>query len=209
MSFRTQPHRPALLALFGMTMLTGACGSDAVTRPDPPQPAARVMFWTDDVRLVPVAISIDGSPFGAVPGAIGTATSCGQAGGLTLTLTPGTHAYAAVASNGAVGTGSVTAVQGDCSGVKLYLVTPPSAPSRIVVWSSNAAALPVTVKVNGQAMGTVGTAFASRPTCGQAGSLTLSLDAGNYVVTAANARGDSWSWNGTLTPNTCLALQLQ
>lgn len=108
---RTSVARFALLAILGAS----ACENPV----DTPK-AGQVVFWTDQVSLVPIAVQPSGQPVTVITTAFSSRPSCGQAGAASYTLEPGNYSVTAANSSNVVWTGEAEITAGSCLAVRLY-----------------------------------------------------------------------------------------
>ncbi|HEX2208322.1 MAG TPA: hypothetical protein VHG93_11620 [Longimicrobium sp.] len=182
--------------------------------PPPPAPGTgQVAFWTDNAGLVPISVTVNGLS-GSITAAHAAAPSCGVAGAYTVTLPAGSHGFTASNGAGVRWSGSVNVTAGGCSRLRLYQTsTPPTPPppspgtGRVMFWTSTAALTPISVSVGGLS-GAISSAYASTPSCGAAGTFTVTLAPGTYAYTAQSGGGSRWSGSVSVTAGACLALRL-
>ena len=196
-----------------VTVTAGACTTFRLfsNAAPPPAPAAgQVAFWTDNASLTPISVAV-ASLAGSITGAHTAAPACGAAGAYTATLPAGSHTYTASNAAGLQWSGGVTVTAGGCTRLRLFSTSTPPPPSpstgRVMFWTDVPSLAPITVTVNGTS-GTIGSAYTSTPSCGAAGTYTVTLPAGSYAYSAANSGGTRWSGNVTATAGQCLALKL-
>lgn len=102
-----------------LTMLSAAGCDSPVATPT----TGQVVFWTDQVSLVPIAVQPSGQPVAVITTAFSARPSCGQAGAASYTLQPGNYAVAAANSSNVVWTGDALVTAGACLSVRLYVTT--------------------------------------------------------------------------------------
>ena len=87
----------------GGAVLLTACG-DPVQPPPPPPPlptTGSVMFWTDDVRIIPIAVQLGNQPVAVVSAAFSSMPPCGQAGAANYnSVAPGSYQVVAADAAG-------------------------------------------------------------------------------------------------------------
>ena len=108
------------VATNGSTIDCGTMGGYPSYSSSPPSATTgQVMFWTESLNYGNIAVSVDGSSKGSITTTSATTPpSCGGAGGLTVTLSPGSHSYQAVDNLGPW-TGSINITAGGCSTMHL------------------------------------------------------------------------------------------
>lgn len=169
----------------------------------------RLSIWTDYASAINV--QVNGAATGSLTQYFATSTpTCGQVGTLTVTLPVGTHAVSGVSGSTTWNTsGSVTS--GGCTLLKLSAPaggggTGGTTTGRLSIWTDYASA--ITVHVDGAAAGSLTQYFpSSTPSCGQAGTLTVTLPAGTHAVTGVSG-STTWNTSGSVTSGGCTLLKL-
>ena len=188
--------------------LTGSSTLTAQFQPAATAPATgRLSIWTDYTSAI--AVQVGGAAAGSLTQYFASGTpTCGQSGTLTLTLPVGTHSVTGASGSATWNTSGVV-VSGGCTLVKL------SAPSggggtastgRLSIWTDYASA--IAVGVDGASVGSLTQYFASgTPTCGQSGTLTVTLAVGTHSV-SGSAGSSTWNTTGSVTAGGCTLLKL-
>ena len=178
------------------TVVAGGCTLFRLTAPPPPPPPAtgQLSVWTNYQNQI--AVRVDGAAIGSLTTYFaGNPPACGQTGTLTISVAPGTHAVTG-ASGASTWNGTATVVAGQCTLFELNAPTGGgTATGQLSLWTNypNQIAL----NVDGIPVGVTTSYFAnSTPTCGQAGTVTVTLAAGSHVISGASG---SVTWNGTTT----------
>jgi hypothetical protein len=163
----------------------------------------QLSIWTDYSNQI--AVGIDGSSVGTLTTYFPNgAPSCGQAGTITVTLPAGSHIVAG-ASGSYTWNGSVNVVAGQCT---LYKLNKPAAPStgQLSIWTNYSTQ--ISVGVDGYSAGTLTSYFPNgTPSCGQAGTITVTVAAGTHTVSGVSGQ---YTWNGTanVSPGGCTLYEL-
>jgi hypothetical protein len=173
--------------------------------PAPAPTSGRLSIWTDYQNAI--SVSVDGGSVGNLTTYFASAPTCGQAGTLTVTIAAGAHTVAGV-SGQLTWSGSVNVAAGECTLFKLNAPTPPPPPStgQLSIWTDYSSQ--IAVRVDGNAVGTTTTYFSSgTPSCGQAGTITITLPVGSHTITGSSGQ---YSWNGTanVTAGQCTLFKL-
>jgi hypothetical protein len=85
---------------------------------------------------------------------------------------------------------------------------PPPRTGQVAFWTDNADLVPITVRVNDQSVGKISAAFASEPTCGQAGTITITLAVGSHSFTGSNSAGIEWEGTVDVEAGRCTTMRL-
>jgi hypothetical protein len=189
-----------LVVALGATAL-GSCSSDSTGPGDQTTTdtnggsgtvtTGRLSVWTD-YQGANITVSVDGSTVGTTSAAFTTAPACGQAGTVTVTVSAGSHGVSGV-GGGNNWSGNVSVDAGGCTLFRLAAPTPPpQAVGQLSVWTNYSNQ--IAVRIDGTAVGNLTTYFpTSPPTCGQAGTVTITLSAGTHAIAGSSG---SLTWNG-------------
>lgn len=202
-------------ALVIATALAGsACGGSTEPKngPDttgtnttgPVQSTGRLSVWTD--YDTPIAVTIDGSVAGSTT-KLSSAPTCGQTGTVTVTIPTGSHTIAG-SGGGHAWSATTTVSKDQCTMYKLDAPAaspPPATTGQLSIWTDYTS--PIALTVDGTAAGNLSTFFASAPTCGQTGTVTLTTSPGSHRVTGLSG-GTTWDVTGVVTAGQCTLVKL-
>ena len=175
--------------------------------PVPAAPTGQLSFWEDASAAGHgnLAVYVDGVTVGSLSASFSAAPGCAQTGTVTTEVKVGQHNCRVSSADGQVSwQQTVTAVEG-CQPVEVSASVappppPPSATGEVSFWedANDNGHGNVNVFVDGRSAGTLTSWFASQPSCGQQGTLTVTLSQGQHSV-SASTQDNQIQWNDTIT----------
>jgi hypothetical protein len=152
----------------------------------------QLSIWTDNAN--PIAVLVDGSPVGTTSTRFATAPTCGATGTITITLPAGTHTVAGTSGSSTWST-TATVTAGRCALQQLAAQTSGGTTGQLSIWTDYSSQ--IAVSIDGGFAGTLTSYFSSTtPTCGQSGTLTLTVPIGGHAIGGVSG---ATTWNGTAT----------
>ncbi len=92
------------------------CGDPA----GPVDPTGRVVFWTDQALLVPIAVQLGSEPVEVITTPFSTTPACGQSGVANYTVNEGSYSVVAADAGSHRWTNSVSVTKGMCLAVRYH-----------------------------------------------------------------------------------------